>query len=71
MPNRLIFAGLDSGDCAYVMIYDRLKSKPSVVYIFDETKGRISYIRYGPYDNGHVNVGFESGAIAILDSIHL
>ena len=28
-------------------------------------------LKYGPYDNGHIVLGFETGVIAILDSIKL
>ena len=71
VPKKLVFSGTDSEGCAYVMIYDRSREKPSAVYIFDSSKGRVTALKYGPYDNGHVVVGFESGIIAILDAIHL
>lgn len=53
------------------MIYDRTREKSSAVYIFDSSKGRVTALKYGPYDNGHIIVGFETGIIAILDAIHL
>ena len=53
------------------MIYDRAREKPSAIYIFEISKGRVTALKYGPYDNGHIVVGFESGVIAILDAIHL
>ena len=28
-------------------------------------------LKYGPYDNGHIVVGFDSGIIVILDTIQL
>lgn len=71
IPKRLIFSGLDSESCSYVMIYDRAREKPSAVYIFEAAKGRITALKYGPYDNGHVVVGFDTGMIAILDAIQL
>ena len=57
--------------CSYVMIYDRAREKPSAVYIFEASKGRVTSLKYGPYDNGHLVIGFDTGIIAILDSIHL
>jgi len=51
------------------MIYDRAREKPSAVYIFEASKGRVTCLKYGPYDNGHICVGFDTGVIAILDSI--
>jgi hypothetical protein len=53
------------------MIYDRAREKASSVYIFEQGKGRITALKYGPYDNGHIVVGFDTGIIAILDSIKL
>lgn len=71
IPKKLIFSGLDSDGCAYVMIYDRAREKASSVYIFEQAKGQITALKYGPYDNGHIVVGFDTGVIAILDSIKL
>lgn len=53
------------------MIYDRTKDKPSAVYIFDSSKGRVTALKYGPFDNGHIVIGFDTGLLVILDSIHL
>ena len=53
------------------MIYDRAREKPSAVYIFEALKGKVTALKYGPYDNGHIVVGFDSGIIAILDTISL
>ena len=53
------------------MIYDRAREKPSAVYIFEAAKGRVTALKYGPYDNGHIVVGFDTGIIAILDSVQL
>jgi len=71
IPKKLIFSGADSEGCSYVMIYDRAREKPSAVYIFELGKGRVTALKYGPYDNGHIVVGFDTGVIAILDAIHL
>lgn len=71
IPKKLIFAGQDSEACAFVMIYDRAREKPSSVYIFDQLKGRVTALKYGPYDNGHIVVGFDTGVVAILDAMNL
>ena len=71
LPKKLIIAGKDSEDCAFVMIYDRAREKPSSVYIFESSKGCITELKYGPYDNGHIVLGFDTGVIAILDSLKL
>ena len=28
-------------------------------------------LKYGPYDNGHIVVGFDTGVVAILDAVKL
>ena len=71
MPNKLVVAGTDTESCAFVLIYDRVKQGPVAVYIFEEEKGTITSIKYGPYDNGHIVVGFSTGIVAILESISL
>lgn len=71
LPKKLIFAGQDSEECAYLMIYDRARERPSVVHIFGREKGSITELQYGPYDNGHIVIGFDTGVIAILDSLKL
>ena len=71
IPKKLIFSGLDSEGCAFVMIYDRAREKPNSVYIFDQAKGRVTALKYGPYDNGHIVVGFDTGSIAVLETIAL
>ena len=53
------------------MIYDRAREKPSAVHIFEASKGRVTCLKYGPYDNGHIIVGLDTGVIVILDSIAL
>ena len=50
------------------MIYDRAREKPSSVYIFERSKGCVTALKYGPYDNGHIVLGFNTGVIAILDA---
>ena len=71
MPNKLVVAGTDTESCSFVLIYDRVKQSPVAVYIFEEEKGKITSIKYGPYDNGHIVVGFSTGIVAILESISL
>ena len=53
------------------MIYDRAREKPSAVHIFDISKGRVTVLKYGPYDNGHIVVGFDTGLVSILDTVRL
>ena len=53
------------------MIYDRALERPSSVYIFEKVKGNITCLKYGPYDNGHIVVGFSSGIIVLLDTLSL
>ena len=71
IPNKLIIAGIDSMDCSFVLIYDRIKCSIAAVYIFELEKGQITQVKYGPYDNGHIVLGFSTGIISILDSVSL
>ena len=58
-------------DCSFVLIYDRHKETIVAVYIFEQEKGQITQVKYGPYDNGHIVLGFSTGIISILDSVSL
>jgi hypothetical protein len=41
------------------------------VHIFPPEYGILTCLKYGPYDNGHIVAGFESGSLAILDGVNL
>jgi len=53
------------------MIYDRTSEQPSAFFEFPETDSKVLAVKYGPYDNGHIVLGMQSGALVILDSIKL
>ena len=52
------------------MLYDREKTFKSVVKLF-KSRGHITCLAYGPYDNGHILVGSSTGDFFAFDSIHL
>lgn len=56
---------------SFVALFDRQKSKISAYHQYPSSKGRITALKYGPYDNGHVVLGFQNGSIAIQDSVTL
>ena len=58
-------------DSACVMIFDRTKDSCSSFFDFKTADSHIQAISFGPYDNGHVVIGLNSGVFTILDSTTL
>lgn len=54
----------------FIMVYDREKPVRSVTKLF-KSKGQISSVQYGPYDNGHILVGTSTGDFFAFDSVSL
>lgn len=54
----------------FLMIYDRENQHKSVAKLF-KSRGEISCLGYGPYDNGHILVGTTTGDFLAFDSIRL
>ena len=52
------------------MIYDRERTERSVVRLF-KSKGQITCVQYGPYDNGHILVGLSTGDFFAFDTVSL
>ena len=52
------------------MLYDRTKSDMTIVKAF-KSRGMITCINYGPYDNGHVLVGTSTGDFLAFNSLTL
>jgi len=52
------------------MLLDRVKEDMTVVKAF-KSRGLISTLSYGPYDNGHVLVGTTTGDFLAFDSLTL
>ncbi len=52
------------------MLFDRVTQAASVVKAF-KSKGLITALEYGPYDNGHVLVGTSTGDFLAFDSLNL
>ena len=52
------------------MLFDRVKQDLTVVKAF-KSKGLISCLAYGPYDNGHVLIGTSTGDFLAFNSLNL
>lgn len=52
------------------MMYDREKTFKSAVKLF-KSRGFITCVSFGPYDNGHILVGSSTGDFFAFDSIFL
>ena len=52
------------------MIYDREKIEKSAVRLF-KSRGQITCVQYGPYDNGHILVGLSTGDFFAFEAVHL
>ena len=53
------------------MLYDRVKPQESTIVKVFRSKGLITCLSYGPYDNGHVLVGTSTGDFLAFDSLSL
>lgn len=56
---------------SFIAIFDRVKQAICAVHAFKPENGSITCLKFGPYDNGHIVVGFENGSLSILDSVTL
>ena len=54
----------------YVMIFDRIQKDLSVIRAF-KTQHEITSLNYGPYDNGHILIGMESGSLIAFSTSSL
>jgi len=52
------------------MLFDRSRHESSVTKAFN-SKGLITCLVYGPYDNGHILVGLTTGDFFAFDSMNL
>lgn len=54
----------------FLMIYDRENTHKTVTRLF-KSRGEISCLNFGPYDNGHILIGTTTGDFLAFDSIKL
>lgn len=54
----------------FLMNFDRVKQDLTVVKAF-KSRGLISCLSYGPYDNGHVLVGTTTGDFLAFNTLNL
>lgn len=52
------------------MLFDRVKQEQTIVKAF-KSRGFISSLSYGPYDNGHILVGTSTGDFLAFNSLSL
>ena len=52
------------------MLFDRVKQELTVVKAF-KSRGKVTSLSYGPYDNGHVLVGTSTGDFLAFNSLTL
>ena len=52
------------------MIYDRVANNPVATRVI-ESYAKITNIKYGPFDNGHIIVGLSNGTVLAFSSIDL
>ena len=53
------------------MLYDRVKPQEATIVKVFQSKGLITSLSYGPYDNGHVLVGTSTGDFFAFDCLNL
>lgn len=83
LSKKLIITGLvvkhkeidldDNGEINYqsfVMIYNRQTKEANNIDILPP-QYHVTSIKYGPYDNGHIVVGFSNGHIIVYNSVTL
>ncbi|CDW74843.1 UNKNOWN [Stylonychia lemnae] len=46
----------------FIMIYDRIKNQPLIIKLI-QSNSKITQLKYGPYDNGHIIAGLSNGII--------
>lgn len=54
----------------FLMLFDRIKNDMTIVKAF-KSRGLITALSYGPYDNGHVLVGTSTGDFLAFNSLTL
>lgn len=54
----------------FITIYDRITGESSCIKLIN-SRHRISCLKYGPYDNGHIIAGMTNGMVYVYDSTNL
>jgi hypothetical protein len=73
LPRKIFFAGnylRQNRPSPFIMIYDRERTERSQVRLF-KSRGQITCVQYGPYDNGHVLIGLSTGDFFAFDTVNL
>ena len=73
LPRKICFAGEYNNKgrmMPFIMMYDREQPKKTVTRVY-KSKGRITCMMYGPYDNGHILVGLSTGDFFAFETMTL
>ena len=54
----------------YLLIYDRQLNQPTIIKLIT-TYSKITALKFGPYDNGHIIIGLSNGFLLVFSSIDL
>ena len=52
------------------MIFDREQQAKSIIKLF-KSRGKVTCVQFGPYDNGHILIGLSTGDFFAFDSVTL
>lgn len=74
LPRKVVFAGSylhqQTKVMPMLMIYDREQAQKTKIKLF-KSRGHITCVQFGPYDNGHILVGTSTGDFLAFDSVTL
>lgn len=74
LPRKICFAGEYNNKgrmMPFIMMYDREQPAKKTVARVYKSKGRITCMMYGPYDNGHILVGLSTGDFFAFETMTL
>lgn len=54
----------------FIMLYDREVATKSIAKLF-KSRGYITCVHFGPYDNGHILIGTSTGDFFAFDTLEL
>jgi hypothetical protein len=73
LPRKIFFAGSyykQNRLMPFILMYDREMTFKSTLKLF-KSRGYVTCLAYGPYDNGHILMGMSTGDFFAFDSIGL
>jgi hypothetical protein len=73
LPRKIFFAGSyirQNKQMPFIMLYDREVTTKSITKLF-KSRGYITCVHFGPYDNGHILLGTSTGDFFAFDTLEL